>query len=296
MIILTQGDLFTHKNTIPVVHCISEKGNIMGMGFAKQLANRYPNLISNTRQLISSLNISYPNLLSLSELDITGTHYRQIVNLITKDHHYSKPTYHTLKHTLMQLKWLVETYDIEEICMPLIGCGLDKLQPDKVIKLLKAYIPYDVKCYVYIDKPYLFNQLNKYSIYVSYYANDKNIPLFLLNQPEPKVGISLKQIDGNLFAKELYPTWDMIKNLKDDQISYEKAYREQILSKLNAEEIAIKYNEKVLRCFEAPYLSDGVTPQFCHRKVIASWLKEQLGDKVQIFELRNKYCETDTLY
>lgn len=296
MIIIKQGDVFSHSKSVPIAHCISVSGNIMGMGFAKTLCNKYPRLKHNVQNIIKEQKLNFPNTVYLTENNYYNDHSRLIINLITKDHHSDKPTYATLKHTLLQLMWIIETYKLSEVCMPLIACGLDKLDPDKVIKLLKAYIPYEVNCYVYVDNNYTYKQINKINIYLSYYSNDSNISAFLLNQLDPKVGISLKQLPNNVYAKELYPTWHMIKTLSATPNLYEQAYVSEILSKITPQEIANKYNGKILRCFEAPVLSDGITPQFCHRQIIAKWLKSHLGDEINVWELRNKYCETDTLY
>ncbi len=60
---------------------------------------------------------------------------------------------------------------------------------------------------------------------------------------------------------------------KADQINdeeYEKRYREEVLSHLDAETIYKQLQDQVLLCWEDP-------GEFCHRRIIARWIKEKLG-------------------
>lgn len=65
---------------------------------------------------------------------------------------------------------------------------------------------------------------------------------------------------------------------------YEKRYRENILSKLDPREIYERFKESVLLCWEDP-------GDFCHRRIVAQWLFEEL--KVIVDEGK---IETDILY
>ena len=63
---------------------------------------------------------------------------------------------------------------------------------------------------------------------------------------------------------------------KADQIDdkeYERQYREQVLKKLNPREVYETLRGQVLLCWEAP-------GEFCHRRIVASWLEENLGIEV----------------
>lgn len=58
-----------------------------------------------------------------------------VFNLITKQYYYNKPTYDTLRQALEDMKeyFLREGYDENyTFYMPMIGCGLDKLEWNKV--------------------------------------------------------------------------------------------------------------------------------------------------------------------
>ena len=55
-----------------------------------------------------------------------------VFNLVTKERCFHKPTYDTLYDTLVDMREQCEDFDITRLAMPLIGCGLDKLEWDKV--------------------------------------------------------------------------------------------------------------------------------------------------------------------
>ena len=59
---------------------------------------------------------------------------------------------------------------------------------------------------------------------------------------------------------------------------YKKEYVEGVLSKLNPTEVYEQTRGKVLLCYEN-------RSQFCHRKLITEWLREELGDNVVGVEL-----------
>ena len=62
-----------------------------------------------------------------------------VANLITKCRYFQKPTYGSLEESLIDMKQKL-TFDfpeIRKIGMPLIGCGLDRLQWDKVSGIIK---------------------------------------------------------------------------------------------------------------------------------------------------------------
>lgn len=61
---------------------------------------------------------------------------RAVFYLITKQHYWDLPSYKTLKDALVSLKAKCKKQDIQELAMPRIGCGLDKLQWSQVESLL----------------------------------------------------------------------------------------------------------------------------------------------------------------
>lgn len=63
---------------------------------------------------------------------------------------------------------------------------------------------------------------------------------------------------------------------KADQINdeqYEKQYREEVLSRLDPQQIYDLFNGQVLLCWENP-------GEFCHRRIVANWIKEKLDIEV----------------
>ena len=66
-----------------------------------------------------------------------GDNGQVVYNLITKQYYYMKPTYKTLKSALLDLKRQLIKNSEPEIAMPMIGCGLDKLQWVKVKAMIE---------------------------------------------------------------------------------------------------------------------------------------------------------------
>lgn len=57
-------------------------------------------------------------------------------NLVTKTYCYKKPTYDSLQETLVDMKRQCKELGIKNLAMPYIGCGLDRLEWDKVRKMI----------------------------------------------------------------------------------------------------------------------------------------------------------------
>jgi len=58
-----------------------------------------------------------------------------------------------------------------------------------------------------------------------------------------------------------------------DENQYEKQYRERILSKLDPHKIYDSLKGQVLLCWEGP-------GEFCHRRIVAKWIEENIGIEV----------------
>jgi len=129
-------DLFTVPKDYTLCHCISADF-ALGAGIAKKFA----------------LKGVKKELLNLYKKDIwCGNGYalichyddinsiRSVVNLVTKEKYYYKPTYQTLKESLIDMKchYLVNFGEhTSKIAMPKIGCGLDRLKWDDVEQIIK---------------------------------------------------------------------------------------------------------------------------------------------------------------
>lgn len=67
---------------------------------------------------------------------------RTVFNLVTKQYYYDKPTYQTMRQALEDLYYKLERLEFVfgnhvKLAMPLIGCGLDKLEWNKVSEIIK---------------------------------------------------------------------------------------------------------------------------------------------------------------
>jgi len=123
-----QGDLFKEGKEKCLAHCISADFG-MGKGIVVEF-----NRIFNMKQLLVS---KYHNYLAHWDTNPTGTciYEEPVFNLITKRNYWNKPTYDTLRASLLAMKQIMINRGIHEVCMPFIGCGLDGLQWD-IVKLI----------------------------------------------------------------------------------------------------------------------------------------------------------------
>lgn len=76
-----------------------------------------------------------------------------VFHLITKNRYWDKPTYRTLKESLIELKTLCIEQGVKKLAMPKIGCGLDKLQWNTVKEnIVKIFNDTDIEILVcYLD-------------------------------------------------------------------------------------------------------------------------------------------------
>jgi O-acetyl-ADP-ribose deacetylase (regulator of RNase III) len=119
-----KGDLFTAKSVL--AHCISSDF-ALGAGIAKAFAEKGVKSELMHRYEKNKWNGHGYCL-------VTNINSMKVYNLVTKQSYWMKPSYYTLKEALQSMKnQMIET----EIAMPLIGCGLDRLQWSEVKKLIK---------------------------------------------------------------------------------------------------------------------------------------------------------------
>jgi uncharacterized protein (DUF488 family) len=99
-------------------------------------------------------------------------------------------------------------------------------------------------------------------------------------------GVSIALKSPEWFKGESYkflaPSWSILWNFKSsgqtiaDEQEYERRFRAEILSKLDPKVIAQGCDGKVLLCYEK-------SGYFCHRHIVANWLKEELNiDVVEV--------------
>lgn len=125
-----QRDLFTVPTDYILVHCISAD-LAMGAGIAKEFTKR-----GVKAQLIEN----YYGMAKVGDCAVTATTgWRFEFNLVTKEKYWQKPTYDSLKTTLINARILALMNDDKpvKLAMPRIGCGLDRLQWDKVKAIIE---------------------------------------------------------------------------------------------------------------------------------------------------------------
>lgn len=120
-------DLFLMPCEYKLAHCISADF-ALGAGIAKQFCNLY-----NTRTDLLKV---YKDKQYKDEIVGTILVTDNVINLVTKKMCYQKPTYESLKKSLEDMKKYCIDNNIKDIAMPKIGCGLDKLEWDKVKSII----------------------------------------------------------------------------------------------------------------------------------------------------------------
>ena len=138
-----KGDLFESDDKYTLVHCISADCD-MGKGIAKTFDSKMPQMKKLLKSTIRENNMKgYFAILYLDDI-------RNVINLITKERYWHKPTYSSLKASLLSAKKIAIRYDIKYLAMPVIGCGLDRLQWSKVSAMIKEiFADTDVEIVVY---------------------------------------------------------------------------------------------------------------------------------------------------
>lgn len=118
-----RGDLFELKDTHLLVHCIS-RDCALGAGIASSFKVHFPGMAEDLYRYIQ-LN---PNSIERTCL----IYMNRVANLITKDRYFNKPTYDSLRTSLIELREIIIRKQYNKIAMPRIGCGLDRLSWRKV--------------------------------------------------------------------------------------------------------------------------------------------------------------------
>lgn len=130
-------------------------------------------------------------------------------------------------------------------------------------------------------------------IYTSYFSNGAKLSKAGIMM----IGIALyppKWFDGPSI-KYVSPSWDILHNAESHDV-YTQRFKDEILKRRdprvfinNIERIA-NGRDVALCCFEKP-------EDFCHRHLVAKWLNEKLGLKVEEFGIsKNPVCTEQSLF
>ena len=120
-----KGDLFSCEKDTSLAHCISADVH-MGKG----IAVTFKKMFGGVEDLRSQG--GKPGDVSTLQRD-----QRFIYYLVTKARYFQKPTYDTLRNSLIAMKQHCVQHDVKKLAMPRIGCGLDRLDWNKVRDMLK---------------------------------------------------------------------------------------------------------------------------------------------------------------
>lgn len=125
-------DIFSIKKPCYYVQCISADF-AMGAGIALGF-NEYFNMKN-------KLTAAYPNGYTpmYDDKRMVGDCILMdnVLNLITKEKYWYKPTYQSMEEALIKMREIVLKNNIKNIAMPLIGTGLDKLKWNNVSYLIR---------------------------------------------------------------------------------------------------------------------------------------------------------------
>lgn len=119
-----EGDLFQEK-TASLAHCVSRDMKL-GKGIAKTFREKFGRI----QELVDAK-------ADIGEIAVLKVNKRFIYNLVTKAKYSDKPTYESLRQSLVAMKDHAIEHQVEAISMPKIGCGLDGLDWNAVRTLIK---------------------------------------------------------------------------------------------------------------------------------------------------------------
>ena len=129
-IIEKKMDLFSLSNDYVLVHCISEDC-AMGAGIAKVFDKKFKEMKKDLLYTLSYNDLHYPiSILFMGK-------NQNVINMITKKNYWNKPTYENFTLALRNVTDICKKYNVTKLAMPKIGCGLDKLQWEKVKEIIE---------------------------------------------------------------------------------------------------------------------------------------------------------------
>lgn len=126
MMIITneKRDLFTIPHGYYFAHCISSDFTL-GAGIAKTFDSVYNMRFKLFRQ--------YPDYCYCGGDALL---IDNVFNLVTKEKHWHKPTYETVRDSLEDMREQIEYMGVNKLAMPHIASGLDRLEWSKVYEII----------------------------------------------------------------------------------------------------------------------------------------------------------------
>ena len=121
-------DLFSVPDDYYLAHCISAD---FGMG--KRIVVEF-NKRFDMKHKLQTKYLDYLNQFTHHRIGGDCILEGKVLNLITKERYYEKPTIITMRLALQKMKKICVETGIDKIAMPTIGAGLDRLHWDDVVK------------------------------------------------------------------------------------------------------------------------------------------------------------------
>lgn len=125
-IIEKRGDLFKCPETSSMAHCVSEDLS-MSKGIAVVFKNKYKGLDELKTQK------KKPGDVAVLKRDGRFIYY-----MITKERYFHKPTYLSLESSLVMMRLHCVENGVQQLAIPRIGCGLDRLEWTKVKNIIST--------------------------------------------------------------------------------------------------------------------------------------------------------------
>lgn len=124
-------DLFSVPEDYYLAHCISADFG-MGAGIVVEFNKRF--------DMKHKLQTKYPDYINewhhmrkYADCILEG----RVLNLVTKERYFHKPTYKSMHGALELMKVVCRWNNIIKVAMPIIGCGLDRLEWLKVSEIIQ---------------------------------------------------------------------------------------------------------------------------------------------------------------
>lgn len=138
---IVKGDLF-NTNSEAIAHCVSEDLK-MGKGIAVEFVKRFAR--------INELKDQNPKEGMVVYLERDEKVMRVIFYMITKQKYFHIPDYEKLMESLLYMRKKCEELKVKSLGMPLIACGLDRLEWTVVEKMIQvAFWDLDIDITIYI--------------------------------------------------------------------------------------------------------------------------------------------------
>ena len=123
------GDLFTAPERYALAHCVSAD-KALGAGIALSFRNHFPGMLEKFKDVKFEVGKCYGYTCPEPR--------RSVINIVTKERYFDKPTYPDFTAALESLRDVVAAHRIKFLAVPLLGCGLDGLDWDRVSYILKG--------------------------------------------------------------------------------------------------------------------------------------------------------------